>query len=241
MTIPAGYKILCGGAQVSPPAGGRWGNFLTASYPPNIFAWTALAKDQDNPAATTITAYAIALNDPNDQYDVQIFTATSVPSSDTPTVSVSLPPGYRLVGGGAQANYGSAGQFLITSAPLADLSGWQASSRWHLHSDPGTVIAFAIGIRLRAGAASISTKLFHDTTANPQSRPEEDVGVGPGYSVIGGGASVSMGFATIGNLLTASYPKDLDGLVEWQVSSRDQDGNDPEIITAYAIGAMTGT
>lgn len=111
LIVDEGYKILCGGAQVTHTKGGA-GNLLTASYPTSIFSWIALSKDQDLTDPAVITVYALAINDPQDQYDVQIFSATSQPPGrNGANASVTLPSGYTLVGGGAQANYSSSGQF----------------------------------------------------------------------------------------------------------------------------------
>jgi vibriolysin len=233
LTVDEGYKILCGGAQVTDTPGGA-GNLLTASYPTSIFSWIALSKDQDFSDPAVITVYALAINDPQDQYDVQIFSATSQPvSMNRPNASVTLPSGYTLVGGGAQANYSSNGQFLTASAPLTDLPGWQATSRDLVLADPGTVTAFAIGIRPRNAAPRITVQLFQDTSPQPSSAPHEGITVNPPFTMIGGGASITQNGD--GNLLIASYPSNDS---EWQAMGRDQQVSDPETITVYAIGAQ---
>ena len=69
VTVPAGYKILGGGAL------DNWtgaGSLLTASYPLNDHTWFVAGKDHEISSPASITAYAIALHDPNDEWDVTI-------------------------------------------------------------------------------------------------------------------------------------------------------------------------
>lgn len=233
-TLLPGWKILCGGAQVVLANASAENNMLTACYPTGVNQWTAMSKDQGAASPATITVYICAINDPDDRYDVQIFSSTTVSPTSHPTATVILPPGYILVGGGAQANFGFDGQFLVISAPLGDLSGWTAASQDHLASDPGTVTAYAVGIRDRSGAASIQTFLSQQTSTTAQSAPSEDVPVPPQYTLVGGGAAVSMS-GSVGNLLTSSYPRSSQ---EWSASSHDHLQADAETITAYAIGAI---
>ena len=78
LLVPAGYKILGGGAKVN------WegaGSLLTASYPHfanGRWSWIAKSAQHIEWDQSTITVWAIALYDPNNQWDVQMF--TSVPS-----------------------------------------------------------------------------------------------------------------------------------------------------------------
>jgi hypothetical protein len=212
---------------------------LTASYPTSVQGWAAQSKDQGQADPGTITVYAVAIYDPDDQYDVQIFKVTSA-IANHPTANSALPPHYTLTGGGAQAHYSSQGQFLTASCPAPDLSSWMANSQDHLAADPGSVTAYAIGIRPLRGAPAVTTSLFQDTAANEASHTSEDVTIsvsGRVPQLTGGGASVTE--RGVGNLLTASYPSP-DAFNEWQANSQDQQQADPEFITAYAIGAVFG-
>ena len=51
----------------------------------------------------TITAFALAIYDPEDLYDVVIFRETSSVQVH-PSVSVTIPNDYALTGGGAQSH-----------------------------------------------------------------------------------------------------------------------------------------
>lgn len=233
-TLAPGWKVLCGGAQVvlSEPSGQN--NMLTASYPMAQNQWTALSKDQDIESPATINVYIFALHDPDDNYDVQIVSSTTTIPTFWPTATATLLPGYVLVGGGAQANFGSAGQFLVASAPTPDMKSWTARSQDHIYSDPGTVTAYAIGIRPRAGAMSIQTLLASQTSLTPQSAADEDLPATSPSRLIGGGAAV-VATGSYGNLLTGSYPRTEQ---EWHAVSHDHLKPDPANITVFAIGAL---
>src|ERR1700760_3609148 len=90
VTVPAGYKLLGGGAL------DNWtgaGSLLTASYPKTDNTWFVAGKDHEILAPAAIPAYAIALHDPDDEYDVQIAVEPSNPAPH-PTITATLPPGY---------------------------------------------------------------------------------------------------------------------------------------------------
>jgi vibriolysin len=96
VTVPQGYKILGGGAF------DHWtgaGNLLTASYPLSRDTWFAAGKDHEVSAPASISAYAIALHDPNNEWDVTIKQETSNPAPHPQAVAV-LSDDYVLTGGG---------------------------------------------------------------------------------------------------------------------------------------------
>jgi len=96
-TVPENYKILGGGARVN------WsgaGNLLTASYPKNVQTWVAKSKDHGIVSPANILVRVIALYDPKDEWDVQIWNAPSSTAAH-PRSSVKIPEEYILTGGGA--------------------------------------------------------------------------------------------------------------------------------------------
>src|SRR5436190_20705171 len=73
MHVPIPYKIIGGGAV------DNWsgaGNLLTGAYPESLNSWVASGKDHLTPSPATITAFALAIYDPGNEWDVVIQTAT---------------------------------------------------------------------------------------------------------------------------------------------------------------------
>jgi hypothetical protein len=62
-----------------------------------------------------------------------------------PSASSALPQGFRLVSGGAKANWARRGSLLTASYPQ-DRHIWIARSKDHDVSDPSTITAWSIGI-----------------------------------------------------------------------------------------------
>jgi hypothetical protein len=223
--VPAGYKIISGGARVDYQ---EPGNLLTASYPEGTSAWVARSKDHQLPSPAQIEAWAVALYDPTNDWDVQIVSVTSSRVAH-PTASVSLPEGYTMTGGGAQANWGTEGSLLTASYPHGPRT-WEARSKDHRVSEPATLTVYVIGIRPINGAPSPQSRQFPSQSGR-ENHPHATARVGAGYVLVGGGALVN--WEGQGNLLTASYP---DGRGGWTVASKDHIDPDPAVIVAYALG-----
>ena len=227
VTIPLGFKILGGGAL------DHWhgaGNLLTASYPKNAQTWAVAGKDHEIGDPASITAFALALHDPNDEWDVVISREKSDPAPHPHAVS-PLPQGYVLTGGGALVEYNGAGNLLTASFPTGDTS-WEARSKDHDISDPSSVTAFAIGIKHRKGLIRVR-HLISRATGAMAPHPSAQVHVGNGFTLSGGGAIDNWNGA--GNLLTASFPNG----PFWVAQGKDHVDPSPADITAYAIGIRT--
>ena len=225
VVVPAGYKIISGGARVD------WqgqGNLLTASYPEGTSAWVARSKDHQLASPAPIEAWAVALYDPTNDWDVQIVSATSSREAH-PTASVTLAEGYTMTGGGAQANWATEGSLLTASYPHGTRT-WEARSKDHRVSEPATLTVYVIGIRPSNGAPSPESRQFQSQSGRAN-HPHATALVGAGYVLVGGGALVN--WEGQGNLLTASYP---DGHGGWTVDSKDHIDPDPAVIVAYALG-----
>jgi hypothetical protein len=80
------------------------------------------------------------------KYNFQVFPGSSGPS-DQPTVTVEVPPGYLIVGGGATTNWHSPepGNLLVSCFPV-DSRHWFAASKAHSVSSPATLTAYAVAI-----------------------------------------------------------------------------------------------
>ena len=225
VTAPPGYKIMGGGAHVEYEGPG---NMLTASYPDGPSTWVARSKDHEQASPARLEAWAVALYDPNDEWEVRVVSETSSPTSH-PEVSVTLPEGYTMTGGGAEAHWTAAGSLLTASYPQSSRS-WQARSKDHIRPDPAALTVYVIGIRPRNGTSSPESLIFKSQSGR-QSHPSATASIQSGYVLVGGGAEVNWQGA--GNLLTASYP---DGQGGWIAASKDHMVPDSAVIIAYAIG-----
>jgi hypothetical protein len=224
LSIPNQFKIIGGGAL------DHWsgaGNLLTASYPKDIHTWYAAGKDHEIASPATITAFAIAIDDPHNEWDVIIKSETSDPAPH-PQAEANLPKGYVLTGGGAFVDWHGAGNLLTASFPNS-ASSWEARSKDHDISDPAKITAYAIGLKPRS--ASVHLKhIIKNATGSVQPHPTAQVCLDPGWILSGGGALDNWNGA--GNLLTASYPQG----VCWLAAGKDHKDPSPASITAYVIG-----
>jgi hypothetical protein len=164
LEVPTGFKIVGGGAVANYTG---YGSLLTASYPQDLQHWYARSKDQGVSDPTTITVYALALYDPNNEWDVIIVKGVNatLPGTFGDAIGASpacarafLPQGYTLTGGGAFVDWHGYGNLLTASYPISevkggDSNGWEAQSKDHTDDegtrvpDPSTLTAYAIGIR----------------------------------------------------------------------------------------------
>lgn len=227
VTVPGGFKILGGGAF------DHWhgaGNLLTASYPKSAQTWSVAGKDHEVADSASITAFALALHDPNDEWDVQIAQETSAPAQH-PQAVAPLPQGYVLTGGGANVEYNGAGNILTASFPTGETS-WEARSKDHDIPDTATITAYAIGIKHRKGQIRVR-HLITRATGTVAEHPTAQVKVGTGFTLSGGGAIDN--WTGAGNMLTASFPNG----PFWAAQGKDHVDPSSADITAYAIGIRT--
>jgi len=245
LAVPAGYKIVSGGALVN--AGHGPGNMLIASYPASATTWFAQSKDVDGkPDPRSITAYAVAIFDPDDLFDVQIAKATSNVAS-RPAVTATVAADYVLTGGGAMTTAGvtGAGNFLTASYPAADVQ-WRASSKDHVTANPSSITAYAIGLTSLVDSRLPPFTLAQAVSASAN-HPAATAPVSSTSVVLGGGALDA--FKGAGNMLVASCPVCTlmpGGAVQpcstptgWTVSGQDYATSDPSTITAYLIEMNT--
>jgi hypothetical protein len=233
LTVPNGYKILCGGAYVNFSG---VGNMLTASYPSNTRTWYASQKDHHEESSGYLTLYAMAVYDPFNLLDVNITEKTSAAKTSAPFITVKPPYGYALVGGGSRVNYSGYGNLLIASVPQGDGS-WYSMSKDHLQSDHADITGYCIGLKVSQNAPfSIQTKLF-EGHSEVGGHNKKDVSPGYGYSLVGGGA-VNMHslkkYDYVSNFLTASYPEN----GKWIAKSKDHIDAYHSMLKVAAIGIM---
>lgn len=224
--VDPGYKVIGGGALDS------WsgaGNLLTASYPSdNLDKWIAAGKDHEVASPAVITAYAIAIFDPNNEWEVRLFKSAPSGSIPHPSAVVTIDSGYVMTGGGAKVTWKGAGNLLTASFPSSELS-WEARSKDHDISSPATIQAYAIGLRHKQNEIKLQRTTM-PVTGNKLAHPSASACLGSEWILTGGGAFDSWSGA--GNLLTASYP---EGQC-WQAKGKDHVHSSWAAITAYAIG-----
>lgn len=225
VSVPQGYKLIGGGAS------DNWvgqGNLLTASYPSGN-QWLAAGKDHQDPSPSYITAYALGLYDPDDDWEVTVAQQTSDPA-EHPQAVATLAEGYILTGGGASVDYGSGyGNMLTASFPNGD-SGWEARSKDHLVADPAKITAYAIGVRSKANNKLKLRHTIKSATGAVAQHPSAQVCLDSGWILSGGGAIDN--WNEPGNLLTASFPLNTC----WMANGKDHIEPSPANITVYAIG-----
>ncbi|MCK5800590.1 MAG: hypothetical protein KAI47_25550 [Deltaproteobacteria bacterium] len=224
-TVPVGYKIIGGGARM------HWagaGSLLTASYPSGLRSWDAAGKDHLIACRAAVEARVTAIYDPSDLWDVRIFSRTSR-RADHPTVTVRVPKGYVMLGGGARVKFKGAGSMLTASYP-SSATTWTASAKDHGVSSPARVTAYAIGIRRRQGRMPFRVRFFNKTSKRLP-HPSVVVSAPEGVALVGGGARVR--FKGPGSLLFGMVPVLQNG---WRASAKDHKYACPARVSAYAIG-----
>jgi hypothetical protein len=141
--VEPGYVLIGGGCR------DNWrsaepGNLLVDSYPASD-AWVCEGKDHVSSSPATITAFAIGVK--SDQYSVIVRDSLSAKAPHPHALASVQAPGTALVGGGCDVTYGGDGNMLTASFPEFEAGGWQCRAKDHGKPDPGTVRAFAIGLR----------------------------------------------------------------------------------------------
>ncbi|MFH8470462.1 hypothetical protein [Streptomyces sp. NPDC017991] len=159
--VPEGRTLIGGGFRVNwrdPRGGHTEGNLATGSFPRAGGAWTARSKDHRVSSPCTIDAYAVCLKSSfvvdGVRYTVDVW--TDFAESDggpVPHPSAALPlpaSGHVLTGIGAEALPAEPGSLLWRLEPTTDGTspGVGSGSKDHGERSPGTLCAWALGIRL---------------------------------------------------------------------------------------------
>jgi hypothetical protein len=203
VTVPAGYKLVGGGARSNSTGSG---NLLTASFPETPNTWMAAGKDHNAFDAASITAFAVAIHDPDDLWDVKI--SKSVAGNDEPTPMRMQPveSGYVMVGGGAQVLWSGKGPGNLLFASYAmDSNTWRGHSKAHGEDSDAKLVAYAIGLKPKLNEIKVEAAI-QQAQSNESNRPKATAGVASDHVMTGGGACCL--YKEPGVLLTESYPKD---------------------------------
>lgn len=157
---------------------------------------------------------------------LRIFAAAS-PLTQYPSVTVQTEPQYKVLSGGAKAEWQGFGELLTASYPISN-NQWAARAKDAVQADKAVLTAYALAVY--DPYDWLDVKLVSATSASAQ-HPTAQVAVPTGYTLTGGGARVE--YTGQGNYLTASYPSND---TTWAVASKDHLTAGPATITAYAIG-----
>ncbi len=158
---------------------------------------------------------------------IQLFTQTSA-LAQHPSTTLTLPSGYKILGGGALDHYSEPGNMLTACYPISPTE-WFVAGKDHEQPSPATVTAFAFGLYDPDNEWDVV--IDSETSPIPLPHPQATANLRLGYVMTGGGAFVN--YTGYGNILTASYP---DSDSSWHAQSKDHDVSDPSVITAYVIG-----
>lgn len=235
--VPEGWKIVSGGARV------EWtgpGALLTASFP-EANCWVARSKDHIAADTHRVFAYAVAIQDPSNQWDVAVDEMTSGYAQHPEASLEASRPGYVMTGGGARVNWGTDpkpeaqmtspwGSLLTASFPGSERA-WAALAKDHIKYDRASVTVYVISLKARSGA-KLRTTIFTGQS-QVSDAPAASVSVPAPWIMIGGGARVN--WHGVGNLLTASYP---DGAASWSAAGKAHIESSPANLTVYAIGVQ---
>lgn len=144
-------EVLVGGGAWADYGSGQ-GALLTASYPENndLETWIAKSKDHQRYNPHTLHAYAIGMkltgvSRSNLLPHMTLKVDTSGAAMGHPSNTISLPPGYQVIGGGARVNWSGYGNLLTESYPYNNTT-WRVKSKDHGTGSPATITAFIIGI-----------------------------------------------------------------------------------------------
>ncbi|MCW5909604.1 MAG: hypothetical protein KIT62_00940 [Cyclobacteriaceae bacterium] len=240
LTIPSDYIIVGGGAMILDVAN-HPNAFITESRPDFANnAWVVSTKDHRFTDVHSVKIAAIGiklLNFSSSQVRsyMQVFTNTSTTQAH-PTISVTVPSDYQLIGGGARVNYGSgAGNLLTVSVGWPFGNIWIAESKDHFISSPASITAYAIGIK------KIIPNLYCNSGCDPGGFFDVSEGVSPiiyapsgsslattpltgnGWAISSVGAAV--GYSGAGRMLQEIFPGELSQVATSR--SRDQSSASP--------------
>lgn len=226
--VERGWKVISGGADVRYYG---YGQLLTKSYPIISggipIGWKVASKDHLKSDPGRIQAFAIAVWDPLNAFDVIVRTSTSS-TRPHPYASATIPSGYTLIGGGADVKSREPGNMLVANYPSSSRT-WHASSKDHLHSAPSSLVTYAIGIKHNEGAYIPTRRI--DARFGPAQHPHGVLRATKGYGFLGAGAQVSKG--GLGNMLVRIVPSK-DGS-EINAYAKDHLEPDRQRLTIYGI------
>jgi hypothetical protein len=152
--VPAGQKIIGGGAKSLWQETGGVGQLLTTSFPGSATAWNASAKDHLTSSHAHLRVYCVGINSTIANFGSLLINRKSAPSDfgggvRTATGDVTLTPRHvpTCYGGGASWT-GNKGRLLFRMSPgFNNNRQFRASSKDHGSADSGAVTAWVVEVR----------------------------------------------------------------------------------------------
>ena len=223
--LAEGWKLIGGGAHVD--YGASQGVLLTSSYPDGR-CWASEAKAHTVGASGTVTAFAIGLYDPKDEWVVEVYLEMGSRAA-IPQAFAAVPRSLTLTGCGGRIDWKGYGNLLTGVFPSSE-GTCSVFGKQHFEPDPATATAYAIGIRPRNGSElPVSTILTANGGASM--KPNAAVTLPPNCLISGGGANIDWS-GTQGVLLTSSMPTG-NG---WTAAGKAHSVPANAPITAYVMG-----
>jgi len=240
LTVEPGWRILGGGASVTDMLNPTTShNLLVSSYPLTHTQWVAEGRKGYTPSNANMSIAVIAIWDPKNLLDYQIFTRNGTVASH-PNATVNIPAGYVMTGGGARimplSGLNGAGNFLVSTYPMTNDS-WYVEGKDHITVDMAQITGFAIGIKSNDIRFKMENAIYYSPTSSPSTNPTVQVVVPhyPDQYITGGGALLRYGTG-MGNMLWETRPLYRpDGIVGWTSSAQQQSYSSNCVLTSAAV------
>jgi hypothetical protein len=163
---------------------------------------------------------------------IELHEDKTVTPAGHPAITMNIPSGLPILGGGAFVDYGRGPGSLLAAMFPASASGadWEARAKDHGVPSPAT-----IGVACFAASIPPSEYVIvNDTTPSPVNHPDATAMLPPGFVLVGGGARANWERTEgPGSLLWASRPAAGQG---WYAAAKDHVYPSPSTVTAFAMG-----
>lgn len=260
VVLPKGYKILAGGVSAVTQAAG---NFVVASYPKlsgkgrdERWSWCARMKDIKHASRVRHALTIVALHDPDDVWDVQIFVKESTGHRCMHEIALQPPADFLLTGCGGEVDVFSCAA--LKACGFAQLDGklpgaFERQCQVVVRTADlisvceHTAKAYAIGVRARAGMALDADYQYHRFGAASNHDHTVTHALHPGGDeskrsvMIGGGACMTD--IDMHHCLTGSRPVVADAwrggatpVYGWLATSKDHEVRQTSAMTLYTLG-----
>ncbi len=159
------------------------------------------------------------------------FSKTVKAEGGTVATDLNVPPGYKILSGGAQSTWEGYGRLLVRSYPQ-NTTTWSAASKDHIEGDAGMLTVSAVAIYDPGDHWNVEIKpRFYEKSATGWVRVPTNY-TPRGKHLTGGGAKID--FTGDGALLTSLVPTD-EGTGYYLATSKANSSRDSHRLTTYAV------